>query len=567
MLYLSSQANTHTFMVKRLFGVLLDLIVKRQTNILSAAFVIMATVVLSQILGLIRQRLLVATFGASNTLGVYLAATKLPDFIFQLTIAAALSSAFIPVFSDYLAKGKHEEANKIASTVLIAGLFVFLLLALVLSVFAPYFLQMFNLGSGFSPDEMALMTSLMRIIIIGQLLFIGGTFFSALLQSHNHFFVPGIAAAMYNLGMIVSLLALSPYIGIHAAAYGVILGSIVFILMQIPLVKRIGFRLYPDLTLSHPGVKKMSHLMWPRTLSMGIFQVGTLITVALFSFLPASGRNFVIFDYAQTLAFAPVVLFGQTIAQATFPVLAREKDNLENFKIIFLSSFTQMLYLILPVSALILVLRIPIVRLVYGASQFDWDATVLTGRTLALFSVSIFSQGLIALASRAFYALHDTKIPLIVGAISTLLMLGMSYILIIVYGLGVESIAISYSIASIINLLILLLLLSRKLGGFDFYTMSVSLSKFFIATLCTAVALYVPIKLLDQVVFDTTRTIELIFLTGISTFAGLSLYLFLTWLLSVKEANTYLSLFKRIGSWKDILHKSDEILEPTRINP
>ena len=155
-------------LLKRGFSVLLA----RQTNILSAAFVIMATIILSQVLGLIRQRLLVGIFGASNTLGVYLASAKLPDLLFQLIIAGALASSFIPVFSDYLTKNKNKEANKMASSLLAVGLIIFSVFSVILFVLAPYFLKILNLGEGFSPSEMKLMASLMRVIIFGQLLFI-----------------------------------------------------------------------------------------------------------------------------------------------------------------------------------------------------------------------------------------------------------------------------------------------------------------------------------------------------------------------------------------------------------
>ncbi len=167
----------------------LDLLTRRQTSIISAAFIIMATVVLSQLLGLVRQRLLLGIFGASDTLGIYLYASQLPDTLFQLTIASALTSAFIPVFSGYLARGEEKKAHEMASTLLAIGLCVFAALSIILMIFAQPFLQLFNLGGNFSPQEMALMANLMRIIVMGQLLFIIGTFFTALLQSYNHFFL------------------------------------------------------------------------------------------------------------------------------------------------------------------------------------------------------------------------------------------------------------------------------------------------------------------------------------------------------------------------------------------
>ncbi len=555
-------------MPKDFFRKSLSLLLKRQSNILSAAFVIMATVILSQILGLIRQRLLVAIFGASNTLGVYLASTRLPDFLFQLIIAGALSSAFIPVFSDYLVKGKEKEGHKLASTLLFVSLLIFLFLSFILFIFAKEFSSL--IAPGFPKEQLNLMANLTRIIIFGEALFIIGSFLSAILQSYNHFFIPGFASALYNLGIILGILFLSPFVGIYSAAYGVIFGALIFVLMQIPFVKKLGFSFIPSISIASiksSGVMDVFKLIWPRTLSIAIFQIGTIITVTLVSFLQNPGRSYVIFDYAQTLAFAPVVLFGQAIAQAAFPVLSKERDKLEDFKSTFITSFNQMLYLVLPFSVLFIVLRIPVVRLIYGAAQFDWQATVLTGRTLAFFSISIFAQSLSYLVSRGFYALHDTKTPLVIGTISTTAMIIIGALFVFVYHLGVEGIAFAFSIASIINFLIMFIFLDIKTKGFDKIPLIKTVTKIFLASAFTAFALYIPIKLLDQLVFDTTKTINLIILTGISSFAGLSLYLFLTWLFDVKEASMFILLFKKIGDWRQILKKSEETIDGTHFNP
>lgn len=551
--------------MENIFKRSISLITTRQTNILSAAFVIATTVIISQILGLIRQRLLVSIFGASNTLGVYLASSRLPDFLFQILIAGALSSAFIPIFSQYLGREKYEEGSKMASSLLVLGLGAFLVIGLLLFIFANRFSEM--IAPGFSKSEIELMANLTRIIIGGEILFIIGSFFSAVLQSYNHFFIPGIASAAYNLGIILSIKLFSPVFGISSAAIGVILGAFIFVILQLPLVKRVGFSFKPSLSLKTKGVIDVIKLMGPRTLSLGVFQLGTLLIVTLISFLPQPGRNYVIFDYAQTLAFAPVALFGQAIAQAAFPVLSKEKDKIEQFKATFLTSMNQMLYVILPVSVLFLILRIPIVRLIYGASQFDWQATVLTGRTLAFFSISIFAQGLIYLISRGFYALHDTKTPLIIGSVATVLMLTLGAISVFVKHLGVEYVAAGFSIANIANVIIMFVFLNKKVGKFQISLFLPPVIKIFIASILTGFALYVPIKLLDQLVFDTTRTVGLLLLTGISSLAGLSFYLFLTWFLNVKEASLFLTLFRKAGDWRQILGRSEEVIEGTRFNP
>lgn len=520
---------------------------------------------MSQVLGLVIKRLLVSIFGASNTLGIYNYASILPDTIFQLTIAAALASAFIPVFSEYIVKGKEKEGHKMASTLLSVGLVIFLFISILLGIFAPTSIGIFNLGANFSPEDMILMTNLMRIIIVGQMLFIIGTFFTAMLQSYNHFFIPGIAAAMYNLGIIIGIFFLHSYFGIYSAPIGVIIGSLIFIIVQIPLARKMGFHFRPSFSyLRSDGIQKILRLMWPRTIQVGIQQAGTISIAATIAFMSDPGRMHLLFDYAKVIMFAPVSLIGFSIAQASFPVLSREKNSLENFKLTFISSFKQMLYLILPISIIILILRIPIVRLLYGADMFDWDATVLTGRTLAFLSLSIFAQGLIVLFYRAFYALHNSMIPLITSAASTTFLMVLGYIMVVLNDMGIESIALAFSLANLLQLILLFILLDRKTGGFDKKSLLKSLTKFFFATVMTAFALYIPIKLLDQLVFDTTLTINLIILTGISSFAGLSFYLFLTWLFNIREANTYIEICKNIGNWRDILKKSDEVIDPNR---
>ncbi|MBI2613846.1 MAG: oligosaccharide flippase family protein [Candidatus Levybacteria bacterium] len=546
----------------------INILLTRQTNILSAAFIIMTTVVLSHILGLIRTRLSFSIFGPSNTLGIYDYASILPDTIFQLTIAAALTSAFIPVFSEYLVKGEEKSAHEMASTLLSVGLAIFIILSLTLAIFASQLLAIFNGGHNFSSGDMQLMANLMRIIVVGQLIYIIGTFFSAMLQSYNHFFIPGIAAAFYNVGIIFGILLFNQFFGIYAIPLGVVLGAVIFVLFQIPLARKVGFSFRPTINfIKSKGLNKIFTLMWPRTIQVAVQQIGTIILAAIIAFMIEPGRTHLLFNAAKTLMFAPISLVGFSIAQAAFPVLSREKNNLNDFKITFITSFNQMLYLILPISILILVLRIPIVRLAFGADKFDWPATVLTGHILAFLSISIFAQALIVLFYRAFYALHNSLIPLIVSGFSTTLLIILGYYFVIIKQMNIESIAFAFTLTNILQLITLIIVLNKKVQGFPRGLLFLSPLKIFLATFFTGIALYVPVKLLDQLVFDTTRTINLIFLTGISSLIGLSFYLFLTWLFNVKEATTFLLIFKKIGNWKEILSKRDEAIDVTRINP
>lgn len=542
----------------------LTLLLRQQTNILSAAFIIMATVLLSQVLGLIRQRLLLGTYGVSVT-GLYYYATSLPDSLFQIVISGALSSAFIPVFSQYLSKKEEKEGYLFASSLLSVSLTLFFVISVILFFFASQFVHLL-VAPGLPSGQIANIAMQMRIILLGEMFFIIATFLSSILQCYNQFLIPGIASALYNLGIIIGIVFLAPTLGIFAASWGVVLGAFLFILLQVPFVLKLGFRFHLILRITQ-GVKEVLHLMWPRTIAIAIANVGVLITGILISYLVDGSRNLVIFDSAKTLAFAPVALFGASIAQAAFPVLSRQAANTEEFKETLLASLMQMLYIILPVSVLFLVLRIPLVRLVYGVSKFDWPATVLTGRTLAFFSLSIFAQSLINLLQRAFWARHDTRTPLIVVAISTCVMIVLSLIFLFEYHFGVASIALSYFLSSLVNFFVLFVLLDKKTGGFNKKFITLSAGKIFIASGITALALYIPIKLLDQVVFDTTKTINLLELTGIASICGIVIYGVLTWVFKVKEAETFLLMAARVGNWKDILYKKEEAIEPNKVTP
>lgn len=537
------------------------MLLKQQTTILSAAFMIMATAVLSLILGFIRNRLMLA-FYEPAAVGLYFYATSLPDSLFQIIISGALSSAFIPVFSQYLVKKEEKNGYRFASTLLSVSLTIFFILSILLFFFAPEVIH-YVVAPGLPTQQIPIIANLMRIILLGEMFFIIASFLSSVLQCYSQFLIPGIAAALYNFGIIIGLLLFSKWLGIYAIGWGVILGAFLYILLQIPFVIKKRFHFHFSLKITKEIITVL-HLMWPRTLSIGISNIGILMTGILISYLAAGSRNLTIFDCAKTLAFAPVGLFGMSIAQAAFPILSREKDNKNLFKETLLTSFTQMLYIVLPFSILFLVLRIPIVRLVYGSAKFDWPATVLTGRTLAFFSVSIFAQSLINLLQRGFWALHDTITPLVMVAISTVLMIFLGIIFLFWYHLGVESIALAYSVSTIINLLLLFVVLERKTGGFEKKVFIISLIKIFSASFFTAFALFIPIKLLDQLVFDTTKTINLIFLTGISSIAGLVLYLFLTWLFNVKEARAYVMTFKKFGNWQELLRKSKEPIDGTK---
>ena len=536
--------------------------VSKQTNIFTAATFIILTTIFSQILGILKYRLLVSLFGASQELGVFFAAFRIPDFIFQVVIAGALSSSFIPIFTDFISKDKKREAYEFSSTLMTIGLVFFVAVSAIIIVFSYQLASL--VAPGFSSEELRLMANLMIIIQLSQVFFILGTIFTAMLQSLQHFVIPGLATAFYNFGIILGLIVFSHFLGygIYGATIGVLIGSILFFLIQLPLLSVTGFRFSAFFSFS-PALIKLLHLMVPRSLTLIISQIAATANVFFASFI--SARSLVVFDLAQTLAMAPVLLIGQSIAQASFPSLSLKSGDKKEFLSILISSFNQILYLTLPISALLIVLRIPLVRLFYGASRFDWDATVATGLTLAYFAIAITANAIIALLSRAFYAFKDSKTPFIITTISVALNVFLSYAFILWYQLPIYFLAFSFSVTSILGVIMMTIALNKKID-LPKIEILISSSKIIISTIVMGVALYVPIKLLDQLVFDTTRSVGLLMLTGIASGLGFVAYVFFTWLFDIKEAYYVIAVIKKFGNKDKILKQVNELISGPKLN-
>lgn len=540
-------------MVKNLF----TLLSSRQTTILSGAFILMLTVFASKFLGLIRDRLLVHQFNTTEA-AIFFASFRLPDLLFQLLIFGALSVAFIPVFTDHLHHKGEKEAFEFAGKILNLAFLIFAVFATI----AFFWVDFFNgiLVPGFSGSQKIQTNHLTQIVLLGQLILVIGSFFIGIAQSYQRFIIPALASVFYNLGVIIGILVFSPHFGIAGPAYGVVIGAALHVLIQFPLINSLGFRYNFSLDFLNSGVKEIFKMMSARNIGLAFEQISETVSFALASLVSYSSVT--ILTLAQHLMIVPVGLFGATIAQAALPVLSRAVTNneKEEFKATLLTTMHQILFLTLPSAAILIVLRIPVVRLVFGASQFNWADTVLTGYTVSYLSLGLAAQAVILLLVRGFYALKDTKTPVMASILTVLLNVGLSLWFVRVLKIDVWGLGLAYSISTIFSLFLLLFFLHRKVGGFDLYRLTMPGLKMLLAALVAAIALYVPVQALDQLVFDTTRTINLISLTAIASFFGLSIYLILIWLLRVEELYTFINLLKKVNGVKTLV-KSKEIVE------
>lgn len=538
-----------------------NLFLRRQRSILSAAFVIMTAYLISGLLGLFKNRLLAQHFfsGQEHELDAYFAAFVIPDSIFQLMILGALSAAFIPVFTEYLRRDRNE-AWKIASSSMTAILLLFMLISSLIFIFAIPAAKI--LAPNFSPDLVRLTAQLIRVMLFAQFFFALSSFLTGILQSHHHFLLPAIAPVFYNLGIIIGIVVLSPLVGIYGPAIGVVIGAFLHFIIQLPAAIRLGFKFEFSSDFFHPGVKRIRKLMPARAATLAVGQLERIVAVMSSSALAAG--TITIFNFARQLYVMPISLFGATIGQASFPTLSHaHEDGKEKFTSTIASVILQSLFFVLPAATLLLVLRIPVVRLAFGAKQFPWEATLLTGRSVALFALSVPAQTLNQLFIRTFYAAQNTRFPLITSAIATGLLVVMVPLFAFGLGLGVLGVVGAIVIADIANMLLLIWVLEKTVATGLIALIMKSAGKMLIITIVTGTFLWAMLRAFDQFVFDTTRTVPLIGLTAAVSAAGLLIYLSLAKLMKIEQLQSVSRILTRMGNWRQVLSESEEALEPT----
>jgi len=432
---------------------------KLQKTIAGGAIIIALFSVLSRLLGLFRDRLLSSTFGAGEILDAYYAAFRLPDLIFNTLILGALSSAFIPIFLKYWSKNK-EEAWRITNSVFNILFLTVLALGLVAFILAPSVVK--YLVPGFDLETQSLTISLTRIMLIGILFFTCSNIASSVLNSFRRFLAYSLAPLMYNLGIIFGIVFLVPKtsLGLNGLAWGVVLGAAGHFLIQVPALLKVGYRWKPIIK-SHPAIKRIITLMLPRCFGLAVGQLNFVVITLIASTITIGAVA--IYSLAFNLFNVPVGIFGISLAISIFPALSQNfaTGDKKTFVTQLSKTICRILYLIIPITAIYLALRIQIVRLILGAGVFSWRDTILTASTLGFFSISLLAQSLIPLFSKAFYATHNTLTPVKIAVVSFVV----NIIGCLVLGslIGIGGLALAFSLASFINLILLYYFFHKKI--------------------------------------------------------------------------------------------------------
>lgn len=519
---------------------------RKQNSILSASIVLAITFTLSAILGFLRSRFLYARFFNCCVLELdaYNAAFRLPDLIFKLLVTGALSASFIPVFSSYLHKDE-KKAYEIASTVINLLLLAFVAVSMVILIFTKPLSNI--IAAGFSPVQIDLMSNLTRILIIAQIFFLISNFLTGILQVHQVFIIPALSPIVYNLFIILSIFTLAPSFGIHGVVYGAVVGAFFHLAIQIPLARRLGFHYSLSLNPKLSGVKEVIRLMIPRSLSLGLGEIENTITLFFASTLSAGSIS--LLNLAMQLMYLPSRIFGTTVGQASLPILSKNiaRNELNLFRQTVKKTLTQSLFIAAPITMLVLVHRIAIIRIAFGAKQFPWAATLLTAKTLAFLTPAIISQAVIQILVRSFYALHDTKTPMRISAVSLVINISSSYLLINYTNLGIVGLAISASLGNIVQCFGLFYMFVKIVDGSDWAKMYTHLAKILFACLAMGLLSWLSLRVMDMFVFDTSKTVNLIILSSISSAIGVISFVIFAKLLAIEELGDYARYTNKIS--------------------
>ncbi len=375
-----------------------------------AAYLLALFALLSQILALVRDRLLASTFGATHTLDVYYAAFRVPDLLFA-TVASLLSLyALLPVLSRLERDGKGSAG--FLTDMLLFFFIAMGALAAVLFALAPFLAHL--IAPGIAGGSLVM---LMRILLLQPILLGASNILASLTQLRHRFVLYSISPLLYNLGIIFGIMELYPRMGLAGLAWGVVLGALMHVLIQLPFFSSECGVVMP-LKEAWSYMREVLTLSVPRTLALSMGQISLLVLTAMASFL-APG-SIAVFTFAFNLQAVPLAIIGVSYSVAAFPTLSRLHAAGEQgeFARHIEAALRHMLFWAIPATVFVIVLRAQLVRTILGAGAFDWEATRLTAAALALFVVSLCAQSVTLLIARGYYAAGRTARPLMFALLS-----------------------------------------------------------------------------------------------------------------------------------------------------
>jgi putative peptidoglycan lipid II flippase len=458
----------------------------KPTSTATGGKIMIASQLLSRVLGIIRELIMNWKFGQNAFTDAYRIAFQIPDLLFFLVAGGALSSAFIPVFSEYLHTDREEEAWKVFSSVVTIMSVVVLCFIALAWVFAVPLAQM--LAPGKQDDLIPLIAYMSRVLLPAQFAFFVGGLLMGTLYARSVMAVPGLSPNIYNLGIIFGAVVLSSFFApgvvgmVWGALFGAIIGSFVVPLFA---VRKFGAKFRPSFDTKHPGVRKVFRLMAPVVFGLSLPSVFPMIMQYFATYYP-DGTNSA-YANANQLMQAPLGIFGQALALAAFPALSKffAQNDWERFQDQLMKTLTQVLYFSIPVAALLIVGAQPIIEVLFQSGKFKAEDTERTAACLTAFAIGVPAWCLQPVLMRAFFSVQKTLTPVIIGTITTLVFIGVC--------LGIRSLDLPYTYLPLAGSVVaygfvgaLLLAVKRIGNGLDIRTILVCFGKAAVASILPA---------------------------------------------------------------------------------
>lgn len=440
-------------------------------QIARAAGTIMVAFALSNLIGLVRQILITRAFGTGTSIDSFYAASTFPDLIFSLVAGGALSSAFIPTLTGFLVKEDKAGAWKLASSIINIVLLVLIGLSVISAILAPQIIR-YVLAPDFPPSEQALAASLLRILLISPAIFGVSGLIMGILNAHQRFLLPALAPSMYWIGMILGLVFLVPSMGIYGLAWGAVLGAALHLAVQIPDLLRLPSRLYlPMLGLDNPSVREVGRLIAPRLLGVAVVQINFVVNVIIASGLPVGSLSAI--RNAWQVMTMPQVVIAQAIAIAALPTFSIQaaRGATGDMRDSLAATMRGVLLLSLPASLGLILLRRPLIILLFQRGAFDSHSTELVAWALLWYAAGLIGHNMVEILSRAFYALHDTKTPVLVGtaamSLNVVFSIAFARLFELMGWMPHGGLALANSFATALEMTALFLLMRRRLQGLN----------------------------------------------------------------------------------------------------
>lgn len=532
--------------MKKFFRKVLDHLNGQAKNITSAAFLLALTAILSGILGLVRDRLLAGTFGAGDDLDIYYAAFRLPDLVFSLLIASALSGGFIPVFTGYLKKkdGRYEadkDAWYLVNNILNIFLALLIFICLILAVFAPGLVVL--LTPGFSPEKMDMTIRLTRIIFLETFLLGISGIFGAILQSFKRFFLFSLTSAIYNIGIIFGILFFAPKFGIIGVAYGVVIGAFLHMAIQLPAIIGTGYRYRNIFDFYHSDSLKILKLMAPRSLTLGIAHINYL-AMTMFSSGLAVG-SLAIFNLAFNMVTLPEGIIGASFAIAAFPTLCEAFNNKHwhKFKEALSLALRQMLFLTTPIIVFLAILNKQIVGAILGMGKFNLQDINSTAQALQYFAPSLLFDSLTLLLVRAFLARKQTWRPVSIMFFGALIRI--FFAILLKDSLGVSGLTLAFTLGGLFNFVLLWIFLKKEIReDLDEKRIMISVMKILISCLFVSITIML-ILYLSAFFVDSQSSITFSAQLILACLFGVAVYI---------ASNLMLKSTEMMSLWNNLIH-------------